>query len=101
MKIRSPNDLHYPITVVDLSKQPQDSVERFAPLFTYYYESTVTEGNKYGDEKEVKKKFPARFDSSIDGQLVEWYIKGGSVIHGPGCAYLYVLRRFAGVLIYA
>jgi RNA polymerase II subunit A-like phosphatase len=50
----------------------------------------VTEGNKYGDEKEVKKKVPARFDSSIDGQLVDWYIKGGSVIHGPGCAYLYV-----------
>ncbi|OCK82778.1 hypothetical protein K432DRAFT_348320 [Lepidopterella palustris CBS 459.81] len=84
MKIRSPNNLHYPITVVELSKQPKDDVERSAPLFTYYYETEVTEGDKYGDEKTVKKRFPAKFDSSKDGKLVQWYIRNGSIIQQPG-----------------
>jgi RNA polymerase II subunit A-like phosphatase len=86
MLIRSPANLHYPITVVELSKNPEDDIERSAPLFTYYYETTVTEGDKYGDEKEVKKKFPATFGSSKDGTLKEWFIQNGSVVHRPGYA---------------
>ncbi|KAF2195480.1 hypothetical protein K469DRAFT_616167 [Zopfia rhizophila CBS 207.26] len=84
MKIRSPQGLHYPITVVELSKKADDEVRRSSPLFTYYYESTVTEGNKYGEEKEVRKKFPARFDSSADGKIVQWFIKNGALIQHPG-----------------
>jgi RNA polymerase II subunit A-like phosphatase len=84
MLIRSPPNLHYPITVVELLKNTQDEVKRFAPLFSYTYESTVTEGNKWGDEVQVKKNFPGRFDSSLDGVVAAWFIKKGTVINRSG-----------------
>ncbi|KAF2268462.1 hypothetical protein CC78DRAFT_455070 [Lojkania enalia] len=84
MKIRSPPGLHYPITVVDLAQKRDDEVQRSSPLFNYYYETIVTEGDKYGDVKDVKKRFPARFDSSADGVITKWFIKKGTVIQHPG-----------------
>ncbi|KAF2477934.1 uncharacterized protein BDR25DRAFT_330546 [Lindgomyces ingoldianus] len=84
MKLRSPPGLHYPITVVELARKHDDEIQRSSPLFTYYYESVVTEGNKYGETNEVKKKFPAKFDSSADGIIGQWFIKNGTVIHRPG-----------------
>ncbi|ORY13302.1 hypothetical protein BCR34DRAFT_481242 [Clohesyomyces aquaticus] len=84
MKLRSPPGLHYPITVVELAKQRDQDITRSSPLFTYYYESVVTEGNKYGETREVKKRFPAKFDCSTDGIIGEWFIKNGTVIHGSG-----------------
>ena len=48
MLLRLPQGLHYPITVTDLLKQPNDNVERFAPLFSYSYQTTVTEGDGLG-----------------------------------------------------
>ena len=93
MKIRSPTGLHYPIAVVELAKKLEDDVKRFSPLFSYTYETTVTEGNKYGEETQVKKKFPARFESSLDGTIARWFIKNGSIIDRAGyvaspCAHL-------------
>lgn len=84
MLLRSPRNLHYPITVTELLKQPNDSVERCAPLFSYFYKSTVTEGNRYGDEFQVEKTFPTRFESETDGTLVEWKIAKGDVIAKSG-----------------
>ncbi|KAF2402429.1 hypothetical protein EJ06DRAFT_528541 [Trichodelitschia bisporula] len=80
MLIRSTQALHYPITVTELLVQPGDAVDRFAPLFTYTYKSTVTEGNKYGDERVVEKTWPAEFQSEIDGKVLSWKIKAGDVI---------------------
>lgn len=88
MLLRSPKDLHYPITVTELLKQPNDDVERFAPLFSYFYTSTVTEGNRYGEEFQVEKSFPTRFESETDGKLQEWKIHAGTVIAKSG----YVLQ---------
>lgn len=82
--IRSPPGLHYPITVVELAKKLGDEIARSSPLFNYYYVTTVTEGDKYGDVKEVEKKFPARFDASADGIITQWFIKNGSVIQRAG-----------------
>lgn len=82
--IRSPPGLHYPITVVELAKKLGDEIARSSPLFNYYYMTTVTEGDKYGDVKEVEKKFPARFDASADGIITQWFIKNGSVIQRAG-----------------
>ncbi|KAF2807806.1 uncharacterized protein BDZ99DRAFT_391461 [Mytilinidion resinicola] len=84
MLVESPTGLHYPITVVELAKKPEDDIQRGAPLFSYYYETTVTEGDKYGDEKEVKKKFPAGFESSKAGTLTRWFIQNGTVIQRAG-----------------
>ncbi|KAL8673558.1 MAG: hypothetical protein Q9168_002047 [Polycauliona sp. 1 TL-2023] len=84
MQLHLPRDLHYPITVTELLKQPNDNVERFAPLFSYSYTTTVTEGNKFGDEFQVEKAFPTKFESSVDGVLKAWAIDPGTIISQPG-----------------
>ena len=80
MLLRLPASLHYPITVTELLKQPNDNVERFAPLFSYFYKTTVTEGDELGNENQVEKTFPTRFESNIEGSLKSWKIKKGAVI---------------------
>ncbi len=80
MLLRLPADLHYPITVTDLLKQPNDNVQRFAPLFSYFYKTTVTEGDDLGNENQVEKTFPTRFESNVEGKLVRWHIRKGAVI---------------------
>lgn len=82
--IRSPPGLHYPITVVELVQKKGAEIQRSTPLFKYYYVTTVTEGDKYGDTKEIEKRFPARFDASADGKLERWYIQNGAVIQRAG-----------------
>ncbi|KZF21883.1 hypothetical protein L228DRAFT_239815 [Xylona heveae TC161] len=80
MLLRSPNSLHYPITVTELHKQPGDDVERFAPLFSYYYKTTVTEGNRFGEEFQVERTYPSKYLSDHVGTLKEWRIQKGTVI---------------------
>lgn len=80
MLLRLPRSLHYPITVTELLKQPNDNVERFAPLFSYSYQTTVTEGDGLGVDHQVRKSFPARYQSDVDGVLREWRIEKGAVI---------------------
>ena len=84
MQLRLPYTLHYPITVTELLKQPNDSVERFAPLFSYFYKTTVTEGDDLGNEHQVEKTFPTRFESNVEGVLKEWKIKRGAIIAQAG-----------------
>jgi RNA polymerase II subunit A-like phosphatase len=72
--------LRYPIRVTALLLHVGDTVEKFAPLFSYTYKWTVTEGDKYGDERQVEKTIPANFESETDGVLVEWKIKPGDVL---------------------
>ncbi|KAL9587664.1 MAG: hypothetical protein Q9212_000118 [Teloschistes hypoglaucus] len=84
MQLQLPRDLKYPITVTELLKQPNDHVERFAPLFSYTYKSVVTEGNKYGDENQVEKSFPTKFESRFDGVVKSWSVTPGTLITQPG-----------------
>lgn len=84
MLIRSPPGLHYPITIDKLLTSRNDEVKRSSPLFSYTYETTVSEGDKYGEVKDVKKRFPARFDSIADGKVSQWFIRNGEVVHRAG-----------------
>ncbi|KAL3477551.1 hypothetical protein BJX99DRAFT_226124 [Aspergillus californicus] len=83
MLLRLPPGLHYPITVTSLLKQPGDEVERDEALFWYVYQSSVTEGDGLGNKVDVLRKFPARFESTVDGTVLEWKISKGVVIDGP------------------
>ena len=84
MRLKLPHSLHYPITVTELLKLPNDDVEKSAPLFLYYYKTTVTEIDRYGDEHQVEKTFPTRFESSVEGKLKKWLLQEGTVIHKAG-----------------
>ncbi|KAF1830749.1 hypothetical protein BDW02DRAFT_533353 [Decorospora gaudefroyi] len=84
MRIASPRDLSYPITVLDLLKKRDDDVPRSEKLFTYSYESRVTEGDKWGGEQTVMKKFRQTFDASTEGTITRWFIKPGAVIDKAG-----------------
>ncbi|KAL4810259.1 hypothetical protein BDV18DRAFT_130608 [Aspergillus unguis] len=83
MLLRLPPSLHYPITVTSLLKQPGDEVERDEALFWYVYQTTVTEGDGLGNKVDVKRKFPTRFESTVDGSIVQWRISKGDIIDEP------------------
>lgn len=85
MLIRSTSALHYPITITKLLAKPDQSVNRFDPLFSYTYKTTVTEGNKYGDDPiTIQKDFPAEFQSELEGTLRVWKIKSGDTLYESG-----------------
>lgn len=84
MKISSPPGLHYPITVLELLKKPDNDVSRSERLFTYTYESTVAETDKWGGESNVKRKFTAHFDASTEGRISRWFVKAGTVVARSG-----------------
>jgi RNA polymerase II subunit A-like phosphatase len=80
MQLQLPRSLHYPVTVTELLKRPNDAVDRQDPLFSYNYKTKVTEGDRYGEEKEVEKTFPADYESPVEGILKKWKIQVGTVI---------------------
>ena len=84
MHLRLPHTLHYPITVTELLKQPNDNVDKFTPLFAYFYKTRVTEGDELGNVFEVDKTFPTRFESNVEGTFKRWKIVAGAVITHAG-----------------
>ena len=84
MLLQSPTNLHYPITVTELLKQPKDNVSKFEPIFSYFYQTTVIEADDNRDDQPVSKTFPSTFASSIDGELATWKITKGTVINKAG-----------------
>ncbi|MCJ1437167.1 Carboxy-terminal domain (CTD) phosphatase [Xylographa pallens] len=84
MHLRLPHTLHYPITVTELLKQPNDNVDKFTPLFAYFYKTRVTEGDELGNVFEVDKTFPTRFESNVEGTFKRWKIVEGAVITHAG-----------------
>ncbi|KKK23867.1 hypothetical protein P175DRAFT_0508390 [Aspergillus ochraceoroseus IBT 24754] len=83
MLLRLPPSLHYPITVTSLLKRPGDAVERDEALFWYVYQTTVTEGDGLGNRVDVKRKFPTKFESTVDGTIVRWMVAKGDIIDEP------------------
>lgn len=83
MLLRLPPSLHYPVTVTSLLKRPGEVVERDEAIFWYIYHTTVEEGDGLGNKVEVQRKFPTRFESTVDGEIVQWKIAKGDVIEGP------------------
>ncbi|KAI9738173.1 MAG: Carboxy-terminal domain (CTD) phosphatase [Cirrosporium novae-zelandiae] len=88
MLLRLPPSLKYPIVITDLLVQPNDNVERSAPLFAYSYKTIVTEGDGL-NEVQVERTFPTRFESTVEGTLKQWKIKKGAVITKPKCVLLH------------
>jgi RNA polymerase II subunit A-like phosphatase len=84
MYLLLPKNLYYPITITKLLKQPNDTVERLAPLFSYLYATKVTEGDEYGEEHEVEKKLVTNYQSNVEGTLKKWKVAIGTVIDAPG-----------------
>lgn len=80
MRLSSPRALHYPITVTELLKQPGDDVEMLAPLFAYVFKTTVTEIDAFGEQHEVEKSYPTRYESPVEGVLKAWKIERGAII---------------------
>ncbi|KAJ5760729.1 hypothetical protein N7520_007885 [Penicillium odoratum] len=83
MLLRLPPSLHYPITITSLLKKPGDEVQRDEALFWYYYHSEVEEGDGIGNIIKKQRKFPTRFESTVDGEIEGWKISKGDVIDGP------------------
>lgn len=83
MQLRLPPSLHYPITVTSLLKREGDTVERDEAIFWYIYQTTVEEGDGLGNQVMVERKFPTRFESTVDGTVVKWNIAKGDVIDEP------------------
>ncbi|KAJ9193788.1 hypothetical protein DTO164E3_7717 [Paecilomyces variotii] len=83
MLLRLPPTLHYPITVTSLLKRPGDTVSRDEAIFWYVYETTVTEGDGLGNKVQVRRNFPTKFESTVDGEVVQWKISKGDVITEP------------------
>ena len=80
MRLKLPVSLHYPITVTELLQRPDDIIDLETPLFSYSYRTTVTEGSKDGEDHEVEKMFPTRYQSPVEGILKSWKIKEGTII---------------------
>lgn len=80
MLLELPASLHYPITIIELLKQPNDDVAKREELFKYSFKTKVLEGDSFGEEKEVEKTFYAKFPSSAEGTLTKWKIREGAVI---------------------
>lgn len=83
MLLRLPRGLHYPITVTKVLKKAGSIIVKHEPLFLYTYETTVREGSRNGEDKYVKKAFPAKFESGLEGQLKFWKVLEGDVLAQP------------------
>lgn len=84
MKITSPRDLSYPITIVDLLRKRDEEVKRSEKLFNYRYETPVREGDKWGGEQTVMKKMIQFFHAGTAGKITRWLVKPGTVIERSG-----------------
>jgi RNA polymerase II subunit A C-terminal domain phosphatase len=80
MLLRLPRGLHYPITITKILIEAGSGVAKHEPLFLYTYETTVREGSRDGEDKFVKKSFPAKFESGLEGQLRFWKVWEGDVL---------------------
>jgi RNA polymerase II subunit A C-terminal domain phosphatase len=84
MRLQTPPNLQYPITIHSLLKQPKDRVARLDGLFTYHFMGKNQVQDDMGKDVEEEFKFFGTFDSSVDGVLGEWRVREGQVIKGPG-----------------
>lgn len=84
MRLTFPPSLHYPVTVTEVLKLPNDDVERLEPLFSYSYTSTFESIDRDGNAAPYEQIIPSRFESTVEGKLQKWFLKKGDVISGPG-----------------
>ncbi|KAL9624525.1 MAG: hypothetical protein Q9160_001189 [Pyrenula sp. 1 TL-2023] len=83
MQLKIPKSLHYPLTVTQVFKKEGENVKLNDPLFEYSYEAYRREGDRYGNEKDVLRKFSTRFESPFEGKLKNWRPWEKEVISEP------------------
>jgi RNA polymerase II subunit A C-terminal domain phosphatase len=85
MIIRSPGNLHYPVTITGLLVKKDQELKRDTPLFNYTYESSRNTIDEFGEEHVEKVNYSAEFRAGIDGgTLLEWKVGKGDVIARAG-----------------
>jgi RNA polymerase II subunit A-like phosphatase len=81
MRLFTPNELRYPITVTKLLKKEGDDIKANEALFVYSYTSTVTEFDKdLREDVEKKRTWPANFESELEGKISSLNVSIGQVI---------------------
>ena len=60
----------------------------------------MTEGDSLGNIWQTLKKYPTRFESSVEGLLIDWKIKEGAVISKPKYASYHPCQVKLSVLIH-
>jgi RNA polymerase II subunit A-like phosphatase len=81
MRLFTPNELRYPITVTKLLKKEGDDIKANEALFVYSYTSTVTEFDKdLREDVEKKRTWPANFESELEGKVSMLNVTVGQVI---------------------
>lgn len=83
MQLKTPPDLHYPLIVTQVFKKDGDYVDLNEPLFEYSYEAYRREGDRYGNEKDILRKFSTRFESPFEGKMRNWRPRQKDVINEP------------------
>ncbi|KAF1818470.1 uncharacterized protein K489DRAFT_364866 [Dissoconium aciculare CBS 342.82] len=81
MRLLTPHELLYPITVTKLLKKEGDDIKANEALFVYTYTSTVTEFDKdLREDVEKKRTWPANFESELEGKISFLNVTVGQVI---------------------
>nr|OQO30288.1 hypothetical protein B0A51_03114 [Rachicladosporium sp. CCFEE 5018] len=82
MRLFTPANLRYPITVTRLRRKPGDALEQNQALFSYQYRLQVTEGTRDDPDSEelVERSFYSDFTSELEGTVTTLHIKEGDVI---------------------
>lgn len=84
MLLESPHLVKYPWTVTEILKNKAENVEKGTALFAYAVKQLAPEYNAEGEESMVERTLLLRFESAIDGDVVQWKVKRGDVIDRPG-----------------
>ena len=53
----------------------------------------MTEGDDLGNESQVERNFPTRFESTVEGKLMQWKIEKGAVVSSPQYAIILPTRE--------
>lgn len=85
MRLFTPFDLKYPITITRVAVQPGDEVAQNAPVFTYRFRGTLK--NQYNPDTlefdlEKEQDFFADFESELEGKVKRLEVKVGQVLKG-------------------
>ncbi|KAK6439540.1 CTD phosphatase Fcp1 [Oleoguttula sp. CCFEE 5521] len=82
MRLFTPANLRYPITVTRLRRKADDTLEQNQALFSYQYKLRVTEGSRDNPDGEelVERSFYSDFTSELEGTVSTLHIREGDVI---------------------
>lgn len=82
MLLQLPHDLHYPIHITAVLKQPSENVSKYDQLVRYKYCTHVEEDDEFtGEPKKVEKWLLSSWGSPIEGVLRRWMIEPGSIVN--------------------